>query len=121
MINDFVSFRQAEELSNLGFNYRCFASYGYKSKAISISMDGHDSRIIAPTYSYAFDWMRDHAKMFPTIETFFDEGMMFGFNIGVVDDQGVVSKKNRDCLYESYREAQSECLDDMINMFKQIK
>ncbi len=42
MINDFVSFRQAEELSNLGFNYRCFASYGYKSKAISISMDGHD-------------------------------------------------------------------------------
>lgn len=120
MINDFVTFRQADELYKLGFNYRCFASYSPKSKTISIAMDGHEDRIPAPTYAYAFDWSRDNG-LFPNIDTFFNGDMMYGFSIMQFDDEGNMQKESTLCQYVSHREAQSECLDKIIEMFKQIK
>lgn len=121
MINDFVTFRQADELDKLGFNYRCFASYSPKNKTISIAIDGHVGRILAPTYAYAFDWIRDSGNMFPDITTFFNGDMMYGFSVIYFDDDGNMQKDSSLCQYISYREAQSECLDEMINMFKQKK
>lgn len=120
MINDFVTFRQADELYKLGFNYRCFASYSPKSKTISIAMDGHEDRIPAPTYAYAFDWSRDNG-LFPDINTFFNGDMMYGFSIMQPTLEGDMQKDSTLCQYVSYREAQSECLDKIIEMFKQIK
>ena len=129
MVKDFVTYEQALELSNYGFNDRCFGWY-YKSISFSIeylnleynhnfttqeSLELFDYRrgdLPCPTYSQAFRWLREKHGLEHQITYAGAKGRYNAFTDDwIYDSEGKLKEF-------TYEEAESACLDNLLKKLK---
>lgn len=122
MNKDFVTYEQAVQLKELGFNEPCFACYinGYP-KSLSIgSVNKKDvfKFLLAPTYSSVFRWFREKHNLFSEIQLDRTTEPKFCFVIFKYEHFGNYEKVVVDewYLYGTYEEAEQALLCKLIEL-----
>lgn len=117
MNKDFVTYEQAVQLKELGFNESCFACYinGYP-KSLSIgSADKKDVSkfLLAPTYSSVFRWFREkHPYRFYIIPCSQHKKHLFEITL----PSSIVYTSIEDYAYDTYEEAEQALLCKLIEL-----
>ena len=109
MENEFVTYKQALALKELGFNYACLAQYGDTEEGIGFEIWNDENfhmwenSVGAPLYQQAFRWFREKHKLH--------------YPIAVSDGVWFYAKWSLGG-YKTYKEAESACLDKLIEIIK---
>jgi hypothetical protein len=116
MKKEFISYEQALELKELGFNEPCFATYDedieLELQDFEQTYDTFPSHIIAvPLYQQVFRWFREKHKLTHSVRTFFNEE--FYYEIYVSFNYEITSDKRN-----TYEEAELACLNKLIEITK---
>jgi hypothetical protein len=127
MEKEFVPYELALDLKQLGFDEPCFAYYSYDGDYIlgidevrfdTISTYDQNSNLsedsnacTAPLYQQAFRWFREKHNLFGQVNIH----TYFIYNISNGDFKMV---KKYDKLFETYEEAELECLKKLIEIVK---
>ena len=126
--NEFVPYEQALALKELGFDELCFGWYQHKlivDKEYSIlefeKCKNKESWITgnhcsAPTYSQAFRLFREKYDIYYVIEG----SKKFGFQHTIYDEKETYEIKSEK-TYNTYEEAELECLKKLIEIVKDAK
>ena len=119
MENEFVLYEIALALKELGFDEPCFGSYVFGDELnIKYCEDQFitDSCCLAPTFSQAFRWFREKYKLEYHIKS-----EMIGYYTYIVDRNinKTLSLKNN--IFQTYEEAELECLKKLIKIIKNNK
>lgn len=117
MEKEFIPYEQALALKELGFDETCLAFYNKESKLIitGISKVRYSPKLWTPTFSQAFKWIREkynyNASIYPLTGKFSSQvyDIFRGCYITKID------------LYETYEEAEIECLKKLIKIVKDAK
>jgi hypothetical protein len=116
-MKDFISYEEALELKQLGFKERCLGHY-WENLFYFRTTFNHPSTMpnspescLAPTYSQAFRWFREKHNLFGQVNIH----TYFIYNISNGDFKMV---KKYDKLFETYEEAELECLKKLIEIVK---
>jgi hypothetical protein len=124
MTQEFIPYEQALELKELGFNELCLFYYG-DNEALRIyhQSEIYDDLIGAPLYQQAFRWFREKYNLYQDISTFvwdYDKKQL-GFTIRTYLNPLNLDTEKKVHLevYESYEEAELECLKKLIEIIKQ--
>ncbi len=123
MEKEFIPYEQALALKELGFDEPCIATHGYLELYINTD-DGH---LKAPLYQQAFRWFREKYSIQSTIEPTKDQHRFeLGFNYWIWNtktaEEWFTEPKDRpagDYVFDSYEEAELECLKKLIEIVKQ--
>jgi hypothetical protein len=133
---DFVPYEQALALKELGFDEPCFSYYKndqlseieevINSKMRNVNNE-IDDYISAPLYQQAFRWFREKYSIQSTIDPTKDQHRFeLGFNYWIwntkTGEEWFTEPKNRpsgDYVFDSYEEAELECLNKLIEIVKQ--
>jgi hypothetical protein len=111
MDREFIPYELALELKQLGFDEPCLKFY---TEGI-LWLDSHlwdiKKDVLAPTYSQAFRWFREEHNLFGQVNIH----TYFIYNISNGDFKMV---KKYDKLFDTYEEAELECLIAMIKLVK---
>lgn len=135
MEKEFVTNKQALLLKELGFNDLCFAVFingkwqpRYKSKNSTFDPNKQkklqkripDIFCTAPTYSQAFRFFRDNYGLSGVVNEAFSGDDRCGY-ICVKSPIGLKYIKSIQVtsFYENYKEAESACLDKLIELCKE--
>lgn len=119
MENEFVTYEQALQLKELGFDEPCFGKYDiHGSFDHKLFYHNHDSETSlncsAPTYSQAFRWFRENYKLHSYIHS------DYSWNIsgGIWDLNGHIgSRYDWDSNpHTTYEEAEQACLTKLIEI-----
>jgi hypothetical protein len=119
MIKDFIPYEQALELKELGFDEPCFAIYAKSDEKIpfqydKIVTDKNEFGII--TFSQSFRFFREKYSLYSCIDTFTKElgskKVYFTYEIRN-PEQFELSE-----VYDTYEEAEFECLKKLIEVAK---
>ena len=130
MEKEFVSYKTALALKELGFDEPCFGYYDtatvsyltYPSainknsdieNSLSISKQDKNVRCSAPTYSQVFRWFRDKHKINSGIVPRYDYFYFIIKNFGSGEEY-----YSDDMIELTYEEAESACLDKLIEIIK---
>lgn len=122
MKNQFAGYKEAKELSELGFSEECFGGYLKKDKIIWIgyvSSQGGEQfnryyHILAPTFSQAFSFFREKYDLYYTIEGSKKEG----FQYFVYTYEYEIKSEE---LFKTYEETELACLVKLIEIIKENK
>jgi hypothetical protein len=120
MKKEFVPYKLALELKQLGFDEPCFAVYYSKDKSFSWHhhidhtndepvLDSGEYNISAPLFQQAFRWFREKYELYSFVFKF-DEG--FGYE---TYKEGVTQTNES---FDTYEEAESACLQKLIEIVK---
>lgn len=131
MKNEFVKYEQAVALKELGFDEDCFGYYikvydrthlYYINPDDIGSSNGDDKQYgdcTAPTYSQAFRWFREVHGLYPEVHSIVDiygKTVIFNAHINhLPKDESIGCFLGK---YETYEEAESACLDKLIEICK---
>jgi hypothetical protein len=128
MENEFIPYEQALALKELGFDEPCFGKYDiYGSFDHKLFYHNHDSQTslncAAPLYQQAFRWFREKYDLWQDISVFvwdYDKNQL-GFHITTyLNPINVNTEKKRHLeVYETYEEAELECLKKLIEIVKE--
>ena len=137
MKSQFITYKEAKQLHKLGFSEECFAGYLKKEKTLWIgyvSSEGGEQfnrnyHILAPTFSQAFRWFREKFSIQATIEPTKDQYRFeLGFNYWIwntkTGEEWFTEPKDRpagDYVFDTYEEAELECLKKLIEIVKEKK
>ena len=118
MEKDFIKYKQAYALKDLGFDEECFAWYVSESHGLEygevVQSNLIKDAIIAPTYSQAFRWFREKYGLSGLIEIGTQE-----FSYQVYNNKGNKQLGTDPLKYNgTYEEAESTCLDKLIEIVK---
>jgi hypothetical protein len=125
MNKEFVPYNQALALKELGFDEPCFgyyietgecipASYSREGTVYPSNSDLLPGWVSAPTYSAAFRWFREKHGNFYDILQF--DGGLWGYSIyGQVGFEAIFEHNK----FKTYEEAESACLDKLIEIVKE--
>jgi hypothetical protein len=123
MNKEFVTYEQALALKELGFDEPCFGYYNSGVKTpleveYSIPYD-HKEYLSAPLYQQAFRWFREKYKIEAITSCFYNKRLDIPYeerqyHCYIIRD-GVTSKGPK---YKTYEEAESACLDKLIEICK---
>ena len=119
MNKEFIPYEQALELKELGFDEPCLAFYNGKFlESTDYDFDNGTSKdiglcIVAPLYQQSFRWFREKGYRF-TLSSDYENGIYY-FDVW---------KSNQfmfetDYIYNTYEEAELECLKKLIEIAKQ--
>jgi hypothetical protein len=120
MKKEFVPYKLALELKQLGFDEPCFAVYYSKDKSFSWHhhidhtndepvLDSGEYNISAPLFQQAFRWFREKYELYSFVFKF-DEG--FGYE---TYKEGVTQTNES---FDTYEEAELACLQKLIEIVK---
>lgn len=110
MEKEFVTYQQSLRLKALGFDEECF---GYRDGGGNLMIKKMPHCVIsAPTYSQAFRWFREKYNLYHTIDK---QGYWF-FEIKKDEGFGDLTEITVSYDYNSYEEAESACLDKLIEI-----
>jgi hypothetical protein len=137
MNKEFVTYEQALALKELGFDKDCLGYYVGKDKEVYISNEDIqppfkpdlDSKIMfrSPLYSQAFRWFRDKHNLYSEIKLdSYKEPYSLKVTIKHLDDTNTFVDKEYypysngigDIDNKKYEEAESACLDVLIEITK---
>jgi len=133
MEKEFVPYKLALELKQLGFGEPCFAVYYSKDESFSWHhhidhtndepvLDSGEYNISAPLYQQAFRWFREkygikHMIFAGKISTVF-----YGYDLLHIEEQEFIVNNSDngggDCDYTTYEEAELACLQKLIEIVK---
>lgn len=122
MNKEFIKYEQALALKELEFDEPCFALFNRSDKPVIAgntpvfnSKTEDDLIICVPTYSGAFRWFREKYQLF----TLMGVRSISPFNIfwSITDGHG---NELQGCIvyFKTYEEAESACLDKLIEIIK---
>ena len=128
MNKEFVPYQPSVDLKELGFNMKTFAQYSTKigdEWIISFNaygegqFTGNEGPCIAPTFSQAFRWFREKYKIHIVINlTIIDN---WYFELYDLNDKRNAEIKTNENEFETYEEAELECLKKLIEIVKEKK
>jgi hypothetical protein len=120
----FVTYDQALDLKELGFNETCIAFYS--EKVLTFHTHGIDPHFIfkrntelwgspsAPLKSQVFKWFRDNYKIQSLVQEYLLNNYMYTIDDGISSDISIVG-------FDTYEEAESACIDKLIEIVKTKK
>jgi hypothetical protein len=127
-MKDFILYPEAFELKELGFDEPCLAWFSDRnirivgtngcvvsSLPVNSNFKDDDEFVSAPTYSQAFRWFREKG-IANEIHSDFDR--MLGHNRGYIPVVQFIEFYNNGDCYETYEEAELECLKKLIEILK---
>jgi hypothetical protein len=128
MEKEFIPYELAVEFKELGFNEPCLASYYRAGKRLHICeyINHGEYTVLAPTYSQAFRFFREKYSWQHSIDATSDQhSFELGYNYWIwnnkTGEEHHTMPKNRptgDWEYETYEEAELECLKKLIKIIK---
>jgi hypothetical protein len=128
MTKEFIPYEQALALKGLGFDEPCFGRYYYKESYPMLNPNSGETElvfefgqyikqteitILAPLYRQAFKFFREK-KIQSTIQEYDFNNYMYLIDDGINRDIEVMG-------YNSYEEAEIECLKKLIEIVKEKK
>lgn len=123
MNKEFISYNQALELKELGFDEPCLDKYDPRFEKLSSNMETWSNEhypetlmIPAPLYQQAFRWFREKYNLVHEIQ--FGSGKIwirYGVNSFV---RTLELDTNNDEFYHTYEEAEFACLNKLIEIAK---
>ncbi len=113
MKKEFVPYKQALELKELGFDEECFAYYYNKELSFGARV-AYGEVIESPLYQQAFRWFREKYDMSHSIDKDWDNGHLLGYEYMISEQEGVTGSKT----YPTYEEAELACLKKLIEIVK---
>jgi hypothetical protein len=134
---EFIPYEQALALKDLGFNEPCLGYYVGKDKEVYMSNEilsapfqfrlESKTTFVAPTFSQAFRWFREKHSIQATIEPTKDQHRFeLGFNYWIWNtktaEEWFTEPKDRpagDYVFDSYEEAELECLIKLIKIINE--
>ena len=126
MTKEFVTYEQALALKELGFDEPCFGYWKSKNWLIQekTRTDGYthaDQECSAPLYQQAFRWFRDVHELEGVVQQANDY-TWYKFSIyqksNFYTSEGWKVLKSQGLEYKTYEEAESVCLDELIEIVK---
>ena len=118
MKKEFVPYKQALELKELGFGEECFSYYDLNNKPNFFGsdnlMDTHCVQVNRPTYSQTFRWFREKYRLSVLIHDCLDEIVEWT----LTEDKIIHEVPNR---IETYEEAELACLKKLIEIIEKQK
>ena len=126
MNNEFVSYEIALKLKELGFKEQCFSFYDIEKKLYAsegyykIGYNVLNEEVIAPLYQQVFRWFRNKYGIDFSINTIYsryNENTSKKYS-GVIDNKTVFTNVG---FYDTYEEAQKECILNLISIIKNQK
>jgi len=125
MNKEFIPYKQAVELKELGFEEPCLGFYdgtgtnqvyynNIRNSSGDFEVFKNNERLSwfgVPTFSQAFRWFREKHKLTHSVRTFFNEE--FYYEIYVSFNYEITSDKRN-----TYEEAELECLKNLIEIIK---
>jgi len=125
MKKEFVTYEQALALKELGFDEPCFGYWKSKNWLIQekTRTDGYthaDQECSAPLYQQAFRWFREKygliGQLMPLCISY--PGKVTHYGWFIVSNQNSIDWENEDNGFKIYEEAESVCLDKLIEIVK---
>jgi len=122
MNKEFISYEQALELKELGFNEPCFATYDedieLELQDFEQTYDTFPSHIIAvPLYQQAFRWFRKRHKLWAYNIPYSSGKYCIEIWRLVEGDDYVKTKEDR-VIMDNWEEAELSCLNKLIELIK---
>ena len=137
MKNEFITYEQAVALKELGFDERCFGHYNPNGvffwKILCSDEDNDhtlsvkdimehvaDGYVEAPLYQQAFRWFREKYGLIgqPMPLCISYPGKVTHYGWSIVSNQNSIDWENEDNGFKIYEEAESACLDKLIEICK---
>jgi len=139
MKKEFVSYKQALELKELGFDVPCLAFYNTKvDESLSfVDLFGFlDEKIIddyyynslgiyvsAPTFSQAFRWFREKHNLFGVIDCYVLTPLQWFIRIDKISNDLLeykidITNEPDSKTYSTYEETEIACLEELIKIVK---
>ena len=122
MNKEFIPYNEALELKELGFNEPCFGKFYFNQLEIGGVWTNNDFKedpdvfISAPLYQQAFRWFREKYKIHIVINlTIIDN---WYFELYDLNDKRNAEIKTNENEFETYGEAELECLKKLIEIAK---
>ena len=130
----FATYTQSLALKELGFDEPCMGKYDTKqgdewflniySGHLNIQFSDKNKACIAPLKSEVFEWFRERYNILNEITFFRDNKRIkkaYWFTIFKWDDNMVnreIIRDENDLYYYTYEEAESACIDKLIEIIK---
>jgi hypothetical protein len=114
MNKEFIPYKQALELKELGFNEPCFGLYAPPSKTVFLHHYGLLSakeQILAPLYQQAFSFFREKHKLVGVVDK--KQDVRF---YKIEDENEILIAV--DTSFKTYEEAELACLVKLIDIVK---
>ena len=133
MKKEFVTYEQASALRELGFDKPCFGYYLQDKRFVTYEEKRAmpkqtENCICAPTYSQAFRWFRDKYNILLDVVAYYDEIQLplsktnlqkpKGYFVWDFYDEDFTEETST--KFEIYEEAESACLDKLIEIVKDL-
>lgn len=126
MEKEFVPKNESLELKELGFSEKCIAKYqklsegaNYQLQYLQVPQDSNklNTAISSPTFSQAFRFFREKYKIHTVVNlTIIDSWYFELYDLN--DKRNAEIKTNQD-EFETYKEAELECLKQLIKICKE--
>ena len=126
MKKEFIPYEQALELKELGFNEQCMKGYTEEYKTLISFSSTHTNTSVektlptkpltAPLYQQAFRWFREKGYR-PNIICDSENINSYYFDVWNVNQ----FEYETDYIYNSYEEAELECLKKLIEIVRNAK
>jgi hypothetical protein len=118
MEKEFIPYEQVLALKELGFDESCLAFYDKDLKLIitGVAKLRYAPKLYAPLYQQVFRWFREKYGYY--YEIFVDDDKTFGFLISYFLEIGRGDKPIQR-KYNTYEEAEFECLKKLIEIVKE--
>jgi hypothetical protein len=118
MKKEFVTYIQAVDLKELGFDERCFTRYYESGKlADSLSYLHHNyfGQVNAPLYQQAFRWFRDKHQL--------QHEIVYDMSDDLINKVYVytIFGTDRSEEYKTYEDAEEGCINELIKIVKNGK
>ena len=120
----FVTYKQALALKELGYDEPCMGKYDTKqgdewflniySGHLNAQFSDKNKACIAPLKSQVFEWFREEHSIHGIV-SYYGKGQ---WNIEILDYKGNELIQIEDNTFWSYEEAESACIDQLIEHIK---
>lgn len=125
MEKEFIPYKQALALKELGFDRSCIGWYKSECSALSIGESWRSGKnsINAPLYSQAFRWFREKYNLLSTIYSN-ASGFAWEIHNNVGGTHRFQSEYSGDCedsgMFTTYEKAELACLIKLIESYKKV-
>jgi hypothetical protein len=129
MEKEFIPYEQALALKELGFDKEiCFGRWttypdgeGFLDTTKHSIYQGRDDlnrQCLAPLYQQAFRWFREKYNLDSFVKHLYKSTIKVGYYFGIDEYNGIEFQMELDGYYETYEEAELECLKKLISIVK---
>ena len=130
MEKEFIPYEQALELKELGFDEElCFGrwTYRYNSKEGYLNTLKHshtqgrndlNQQCLAPLYQQAFRWFREKYNIDSFVKYLYKSTFKVGYYFSIDQEKGIEYQMDINSWYNTYEEAQLECLKKLIKLIE---